>query len=427
MLLSKLTFASCAAMLVAARASAGDVLTVAASGPADFTQIQDAIAAANDGDTILVASGSYSAFTIDGKGVSVVEDAGASVTVDEGVIVRNVPVASRVVLSGLHVVPQSSPASTPLEAMLIENNAGAIRLYACQVEGRNGANATCSQLAAGPGFRALHVVSSPNVALANCALQGGNGGFMPCALFQEPGPGQRGLRVSSSTVAVYTTQILSGDSGDGGDTAVDGKAAADVLSSALFVSACMVTGGDGSSPGFGDCFPPGDGGAGLNIGFGSTVQRLGGTLVGGQGGANTIICTVEGDDGPQTTGSGSLFTFAVSPLSLDAPSIVRAGQSITITVHGDPGDRISLLESDETVFQNIPSWRGFLLVERTVPSRVRKLGVVPTSGVLTRTVHAGELPSGVESKTRYVQVYRTRGDGITLGGFVPLTVVDAAF
>lgn len=422
--------ATCAVCLTAGSALASNVITVDAAGGADFTNIQFAINAAADGDTILVRTGIYFAFTIDGKGVSVVEDAGADVRVGNAVAVRNVPASSRVVLSGLRIEPPTPapPASSP--NLLLEDNAGAIRLYDCQFLGRDGIPATnCVPLSAGGGQTALVVLDSPNVAIANCALQGGNGGDMPCSVGQRPGYAGYGLRLFDSTAVAHSTQILAGDTGDGGDRAVPGSDGAVVQgASALLISACMVTGGDGSSPledGGLECYPTGDGGDGVGAQTPSVAQRIGGTIAGGAGGTALDFCGNDGDDGAAMFGNA--FTYAVSPLALDAPNVVRAGSAITLTIYGDPGDPVYLLESDETAFQFIPSWRGFVLVERSTPSRVKKLGRVPASGVMTRTYHAGDLPNGVESKTRHLQIYRILGNGVTLGGYAPLTVVDAAF
>mgnify|MGYP001565259482 CR=1 FL=1 len=46
---------------------------------------------------------------------------------------------------------------------------------------------------------------------------------------------------------------------------------------------------------------------------------------------------------------------------------------------------------------------------------------------MTRTFHVPMLPSGVESKVRYLQAYRTAVSGTTLGSFVPLVVLDSSF
>src|SRR5262245_6669651 len=72
-----------AALLTAAPLARAGVLVVSRTpGPGiDFTQIQPAVNAAVDGDTILVRNGSYMPFKIDGKSLTVVAD-GTSVLLD---------------------------------------------------------------------------------------------------------------------------------------------------------------------------------------------------------------------------------------------------------------------------------------------------------------------------------------------------------
>jgi pectin methylesterase-like acyl-CoA thioesterase len=69
--------------------ASADVLVVAAGGGGDFLEIQAAIDAANEGDTILVKSGTYLSFLIVGKQLEVLADTNASVHVDGAVRVRS--------------------------------------------------------------------------------------------------------------------------------------------------------------------------------------------------------------------------------------------------------------------------------------------------------------------------------------------------
>ena len=78
-----------------------------ASGAGQYLQISAAVAAAASGDTLLVKSGTYAAFTVDGeKSLSVVADTGASVTVDGTVAVKNLAATQTVLLSGLNLGAQ---------------------------------------------------------------------------------------------------------------------------------------------------------------------------------------------------------------------------------------------------------------------------------------------------------------------------------
>ena len=61
------------------------VLVVDSSGAGDFLDIQPAVLAAADGDHLLVRAGNYGPVLIAGKGLSILADRGATVTVNGGV------------------------------------------------------------------------------------------------------------------------------------------------------------------------------------------------------------------------------------------------------------------------------------------------------------------------------------------------------
>ncbi len=88
------------APLLATLAAAQAVHVVDPSGSGDFTGIQAAVNAAASGDTILIKSGHYYGRTvIDGKGLKVVAELGATdVEVIGGITVRNLAAGEVVVL-----------------------------------------------------------------------------------------------------------------------------------------------------------------------------------------------------------------------------------------------------------------------------------------------------------------------------------------
>ncbi len=427
MILRALTLAMAAAPVFA------DVLVVNAAGGADFTAIQTAIDAAVDGDTILVESGSYAGFTIDGKGLVVVEDTSANVQIQSTIVVRNVPLAGRVVLNGLKVKAPTTSSATSF-GLHAQNNAGAIRLHACDIAGGDGANGApnCSTtLHASPGSTGLQLENSPDVAFTECYAWGGKGGNHGCPIAENPGAGGDAVVCQSSRVVAYMSEFFAGDAGSGGDGPASGGDAVQLdVGSGAFVAGSLVLGGHGSNPTFDlpSCGPAGSGGAGLHwVGAPSFLWRLGGLLDGGAGGS-TPGCSNQGMQGPAALGIGAPFTFVVSPLALQIQSVAREGQTIAITFVGDPGDRVGLIESDDTAFLGVAAWRGFLIVDDSAgPKRSLKFGVIPPSGTLTRSFHVPMLPSGVESNVRYLQAYRTAVSGTTLGSFVPMVVLDSSF
>src|SRR5262245_45172512 len=100
--LFRLVLLSCASSI----AAQGQVLVVdAAGGPgSDFTDVPSAVSAAVDGDVLLVRSGSYLvdelAIALDGKGLTLVADSGASVAVGS-LDVQDLPAGHFTLLQGL--------------------------------------------------------------------------------------------------------------------------------------------------------------------------------------------------------------------------------------------------------------------------------------------------------------------------------------
>jgi hypothetical protein len=160
MLVSLLRSILLVALVPAAAAAQGNVLVV---GPGGFSQIQDAVLAAQDGDTILVKSthpsNGYQAVEIDGKALTIVTDTGVAIPTVKTVHVHDLPEGKTVVLSRLGFATYGYP-------ILLQNNAGSVRLVRCHAQ------------AAHSYYRlpALRIADSTGTtALAACTLRGGDG------------------------------------------------------------------------------------------------------------------------------------------------------------------------------------------------------------------------------------------------------------
>lgn len=412
-------------------AHAGNVLVVAAAGGGDFASIQPAVDAAVDGDTLLVKTGTYAGFTVDGKGLAIVEDSGATVEVSSTITIRNVPAASTFTLVGFRVRFSAASIANGTLALWADDDAGALRFYDCALTGQDALDMPppCDQNGGRTGGIGTYIDSCPNVVFSSCTSVGGTGGDYHCnTLAKGGGIGGTGMYLTGSTVAAYDSSMRGGDGGDGGVFPLFGGAGLwkAVGAGAVFVSDCTLQGGRGGDIDTCDGIQAGDGGNGLTADPAqlldcSTIAGAAGTVnaCGGSG-------AVPGEDGHAT--QGAVFPYSVSYLRFHAPSPVREGSSVQMLFTGTPGDRVYVLSSDETIFQNVPSWRGFQLVPSS-PSvtRVRKIGVIPPSGTLLRTLHIESLPPGVEASTRYLQAYRIDASGVTLGSFAPVVVLDSAF
>ena len=178
---------------VCAPCALAGVLTVGGAG-AMYPDLPEAVAAAVDGDVLLVRPGYYSGFTIDAKAIAIVADAGAVVTIGEPSAVRNLAAGQTVLLSGL-----SLPLPFGASALTLANNAGRVRVERLDAHAAN------------------YVFSHSwyAVDIANCA----DASFVDCDLFGRPGEygglgyghgGEAALHAVSSSVALHDCNLSGG-------------------------------------------------------------------------------------------------------------------------------------------------------------------------------------------------------------------------
>jgi hypothetical protein len=419
----------------------GSVIVVDAAGGGQFTQIAPAIAAAQSGDTILVRSGTYSGFTVPDKSLSIVADDGAQVTVAGSAFITTLSASNTVVLAGLHVAqPGAGPSGTPLPALLVTNVAGAVRVQGCTLTGAPG-----SQANGGSDAGAGAEVSGgglTRVAFVDCTLHGGNGGACDfCDRMPEGGPG---IDVLVTRVALYDCTLVGGNGGytvaGFSGTIFGGRGGDGARQYEGFVHASnsSLTGGNGGY--VQDCALGqtigGDGGDGLNLqgsnpppaawSIGSTFQPGAGSPHMGSG-CNESLAGAPGQAVRVVT--GSYFPLSGSKLEMDAPSIVREGGVLALTIRGEPGTLVDVVFAPATQFTAIPSWRGVVLTKNT-PGTLHPtlyLGEIPASGMITDGITVGNLPAGVASGQFFLQARGRGPSGRVLGSFAALTVVDAAY
>lgn len=356
-------------------AVAADVLVVDAAGGGAFTDIPDAVAAAGPGDVVLVRSGTYSTFAIDGLSLTVTADRGASVVVQgstsgSGVVVSSLAAGGLVVLRGLAVV---APGSTG--ALVVADCAGAVLAEDCTLLGEESAGVLMRD--------AVQVRASAAVTLVRCQAIGGDAfpGTMP---FQ----GGHGLSVVGSSVHLFDCTLeggngtifeplMVGDGGDGGRVGGGGF---------LYASGTSFLGGDGG-PGsiFCTSIPEaGDGGAGLRLLSGAPRAELLDTDVqGGAGGASFSGSCPPGSNGPDLdVKSGSANTIPGVARTLRALHPAREGETLTFEIAGLPGELAVLGLSGGHAPLFLGALEGSLLL---APAGLTTfvLGTVPGSGLLS--------------------------------------------
>ena len=94
-------------LLLLASSVQADVLVVDSSGGPgwDFTDLPPAVAAAAEGDIVLVREGTYQGFTLD-KGLTITAEEGDVVELVGSIVVEGLPSGSTATLVGLRPIPQ---------------------------------------------------------------------------------------------------------------------------------------------------------------------------------------------------------------------------------------------------------------------------------------------------------------------------------
>lgn len=398
---------SMAALALPALALAqGQVWIVGPGG--QFADIQPAVAAAGEGDTLLVKPGTYSAFTIENKGLRIVAD--GSVQVQGQVAVLELEAGKLVALAGLKV----NATSTAAHALRSHANAGALRIQGCTFEGKD------ATVWFENGGGAALITSDADTVLVACTLTGGDG--VSTASMGGPGKGATALFARAAGLSLYGCVVSGGAGGSNGDEGYDGGDGGHGLETPLgttFASGCQLLGGRGGDGGEEDGYPPymgnwagdgGDGGHGVFLGSsppGSADPQLhwqscsmqGGA--GGNGGAGYW-----GPSGLPGAPGQPIYIANGTEVPLPGPArflsgawLVREGQTALIQFAGAPGD-LAYLRVEAP-----PHWPPVGPPPFTGPVLRSPLfcGVIPAGGKLTFPLPAGALPPGVDVRTRILR------------------------
>ncbi len=398
------------------------VVSVVPGPDVDFTSLSLAVAAAAPGDTLLVRSGLYEPVTL-GKGLAIVADAGASVTLDgdlsgvPAVRVLNLPAGQSALLRGLTLrAPDQPPTSTPF-ALDLSNVAGVVTVESCTLLG--GAPTVrcvasgqlmfvhCSIVGRAAFFDGLGVVpagvafeiSSGFASAYECALTGGEGmDGAPGVPNLAPTAGREGLRLAGGTLLAGNGSITGGQGGDG-----------------LLVTLPV--------PG---CLPPADGAAGVVLSDPSALLRQhSAVLGGGPPGAAPGGCPA-GSTGPAfELAAGAIVSWPLDVPRTSSPAPVREGQTLAFTINGTPGAVLWLVWGTQAGSSFLDGQGGSLGL--TFPANILVLGPLPGGGALPLSATIPPLPAALESATLFVQPAQCLPIvGCTLGTPISIVLLDAA-
>jgi len=355
----------------------------AAGGPGSgYTTIGAAVAAANNGDFLLVRSGFYAeTVTLDGKGLSLQAETGANVSV-VGITVRNLAANQHAAVRG---IGRTSDDLT----ITLEHDRGQVWLEDLD-----------------PPLTTLFL----NVTLAvnDCdTVVVRNCNFKPI----NPQPA---VRLTSSTIALYQCAI-EGQAALSSPFPIDGTAGISALSSSATLYASTVVGGHGSAPLFGGS--PGSGGPGCTLESNSVLDVIGSSVQGGPGGTG-------GSPGQAfLTLSGSVVHQLPNLAhTLTTSSPVREGTTTSLTLTGHPGDHAFVLVGPVPG----PYTTGASVVGPLVIGAPRfslAMGVLPGSGV--KTVNLGVPLIASLSSSFYLQGLFVGAGEVALGSATQLHVLDA--
>lgn len=463
-----------AVLATASRSALADVLVVAPTG-APYAEIQAAVDAANDGDVVLVKSGTYASFVVRNQELTIVADAGAVVNVDGAIRVSGVSATRSVLLSGLRATGTVSTNAQSRHGLFARNCVGPLRVVGCTL---TGVPSNTGIVFVGPNQnypvplpacyegQGAYVEACADVAFVGCTLRGsdappttGYGGFgtRPHAGAVDGG---HGLYGEASQVASYDGVLRGGRAGlwssscepppsapplAGLGYAYIGAAGEGCRTSGSFVfgSNCTFTGAVGwTSTCLAQCYcvPPSDGGNALVHGTAPlAAQLLACALTPGAGGIpNTgpCPCGIGGNFCSSSYPAGLPGVASVGPVNvltgsarrLTATPVARETQTVTLTFTGVPGDRVELLRGDRPGFQYLAAARGVVLVQRTRPQLVQQLGTIGASGVLTQTFPVAELGAGVQSRLVWMQAAMIDGaNQTTLSSPAAIVMLDSAF
>jgi hypothetical protein len=410
------------ALLLTAASASADVLIVDKSGSQGFSTVQAAINASQDGDIILVRSGTYPTFTVSVRSLVIRADLGSEVVIASGVNIQFTPQDGVVVMSDLEIRGQDSNGSQPGGvALKLTDNLGHVRIERCDLLGGSGKFVNCQVNTAGGD--ACTLSNSPSTAFVDCLLRGGAGGgdfLQPCF----GGAGGRGLFAGLSAFALYDCTVMGGSGGPAdlmwATTGGKGGAGLTVFGGWCFASNTKIGGGSGGHAGIG-----GDGGDGLTTVDVAQVQLLGSSTLGGHGGIGDV--GPDGVKGQDVTGSGQVVFLPGSARTLEAPALAMDAGSIAVQVKGLPGDQTWIVAGWSPGHSPGSAVSGVWLVSR--PGFLTKapqllLGPGGTGSVQLPLV---DLTAAQGSSTLFLQSLTKGLDGtFTLGSPAHVSVLECA-
>ena len=381
-----------------------------AGGPGvDFTDLPQAVAAASQGDVLILRSGNYSGVLLD-RGITIHADQGATVLV-AGLRIESVAAGEHVHVAGLTVPsflwiadcdgkvwiedcrfePPGASSSLDVEAGVNVHGSADVVLLDTVGTGRGFALGTTALSGASPTPGLWTTLSSVHV--VESTFEGGQGAWLDNpfggpAIDIDPAPG--GLHESGELFALASTFV--GGQGHGG---VD-----------PWTSGCV----------------PAPGAAGLTALAPAYLRAT--DLVGGPGGWGGLFGACPGADGPASSGLAPT-QLQGEYVALEVPSPVRENGTFDLTLDGSPGVLavVGIAATQDALL--LPPWGGSLLIQG--PYVVLPPVTIPPAGTVTQTFPLLDLGPSVQSLSYYGQAAAVGAGAFTVNDASAIVLLDASF
>jgi hypothetical protein len=326
------------------------VVVVDAAGGGDFTSINAGIAAASNGDIVVVKSGDYRTIDLFGvfaNGTSIViVGHGATRPILNRILVSNVPANGGLVLRGLAFEP--SEFVQMYGGIDATQSAGGVFVEDCVVAGANGYEVAFG----GPPEDAPPAVSLTNcnfAAFTRCTIVGGRG-IDQIGGFNQHGSTAGGiaLRLDHSSATLFDCALTGGIGGNGpadfGSHANYGGNGCEVLTSGVRFSGCALKGGRGGNSLSTSVANAGMGGHGLVVPAPSSAESFASTFAGGAGGVATTGASAAAGSAevlwsPQ---AHTVLGATARHFSLSTPVLELA--PVTVALGGESNDLVFLVQ-----------------------------------------------------------------------------------